>query len=190
MIVVLSIALLTYSSCSGKEIKTTSDLAEEMKESGDSVVLETTDLQLFGLKGNVKVLKDETGNTFKFTKQGQLDTDNTNIERDSAQQIIKLTANDMTTTYTWNSEGKMEVSNSGGMKNTYRYDDRGLLLSCFTEVDSWEMSIYKYLQFDDSGNWIKRERQYIGLSTGSEEGQDPTYKDIETETRKIEYWDK
>ena len=92
------------------------------------------------------------------------------------------------TTFTWDKDGKVAESQSAGMKNTFTYDDRGLLLSCLTEVDTWEMSIYRYLEFDDHGNWTKRERQYIGLSSSAEEGEDPTYKGKDTEERVIKYY--
>ncbi len=181
---ILMSVILTSLSCGNKESKDPSDVVALL----DSVKQETPDLALFGLKGRVKSLKDELGDTYKFTESGMLDIDSKFIERDDSNRIVRLTWNDREFNYTWGSDGHVAVCKSADTKSTYRYDDRGYLLSCFTEVDSWEMSIYKYLEFDDHGNWIKRERQWIGLSTGAEEGEDPTYKNIETEEREIKYY--
>jgi len=184
---VLAMTVMTSSGCGNKDTKDSAD-ATGLIAKLDSAKNETPDLTLFGLKGNVKSLKDEIDNTYKFTEQGQLDPNTPGVERDDSGRIVKMTINDREVAFIWGDDGRVAVSKSADTKNTFRYDDRGLLLSCFTEVDSWELSVYKYLKFDKNGNWTKRERQYIGLSTGAEEGEDPTYKDIDTEAREIEYY--
>ncbi len=181
---VVSMTALTSSSCGNKESKDATEVIALL----DSAKNETADLALFGLRGKVKSLEDELGNTYKFTEQGMLDIAPGNIERDDSNRIRKMVVNEREITYIWGDDGRVAINKSADTKNTFRYDDRGFLLSCYTEVDSWELSVYKYLEFDDHGNWTKRERQYIGLSTGADEGEDPTYKDIETETRTIKYW--
>ena len=146
------------------------------------------DLTLFGLKGNVKSLKDEMDKKYQFAEDGTLKEEGLSVERNDRGQIVKIKSSDSDTTFTWDKDGKVAESQNAGMKNTFTYDDRGLLLSCLTEVDTWEMSIYRYLEFDDHGNWTKRERQYIGLSSSAEEGEDPTYKGKDTEERVIKYY--
>ena len=79
-------------------------------------------------------------------------------------------------------------SNIPGQKTTFTYDDRGLLLTSYTEVDSWELSIYKYLKFDEKGNWTERERTWLGYSAGAGEDEDPIYRNKEVEKRTITYY--
>ena len=174
---VTALFVLTSTSCNKKEVKDSKDVVEML----DSVKSETPDLKLFGLKGKVKTLKDEVENTYNFTEDGMLDVDANSIERDDSGRIVKMQVNNVDVNYTWDENDFVIMSKSVDTKNTYRYDDRGYLLNCFTEVDTWEMSIYKYLEFDDHGNWIKRERQWIGITAGAGEGEDPTYKNMETE---------
>lgn len=179
--------VLTSSSCGtgdSKEAKNSKDVVEML----DSVKAETPDLMLFGLKGNVKSLKDEVGNTYNFTQDGKLDIDANSVVRDESGRIVKMPINEVDVNFEWNEKGQVAMLKSVDTKSTYRYDDRGYLLSCYTEVDTWEMSIYKYLEFDEHGNWIKREREWIGISAGAGEGEDPTYRNMETEEREIKYW--
>ena len=157
--------VLPMSSC-GKNEK--ENKIEEKQTPQDQNALQTPDLTLFGLKGNVKSLKDEMDKKYQFAEDGTLKEEGLSVERNDRGQIVKIKSSDSDTTFT--------------------YDDRGLLLSCLTEVDTWEMSIYRYLEFDDHGNWTKRERQYIGLSSSAEEGEDPTYKGKDTEERVIKYY--
>ncbi len=177
--------VLPMSSC-GKNEK--ENKIEEKQTPQDQNALQTPDLTLFGLKGNVKSLKDEMDKKYQFAKDGTLKEEGLSVERNDRGQIVKIKSSDSDTTFTWDKDGKVAESQSTGMKNTFTYDDRGLLLSCLTEVDTWEMSIYRYLEFDDHGNWTKRERQYIGLSSSAEEGEDPTYKGKDTEERVIKYY--
>lgn len=177
--------VLPMSSC-GKNEK--ENKIEEKQTPQDQNALQTPDLTLFGLKGNVKSLKDEMDKKYQFAEDGTLKEEGLSVERNDRGQIVKIKSSDSDTTFTWDKDGKVAESQNAGMKNTFTYDDRGLLLSCLTEVDTWEMSIYRYLEFDDHGNWTKRERQYIGLSSSAEEGEDPTYKGKDTEERVIKYY--
>lgn len=179
------VTVLPMSSC-GKNEK--ENKIEEKQTPQDQNALQTPDLTLFGLKGNVKSLKDEMDKKYQFAEDGTLKEEGLSVERNDRGQIVKIKSSDSDTTFTWDKDGKVAESQSAGMKNTFTYDDRGLLLSCLTEVDTWEMSIYRYLEFDDHGNWTKRERQYIGLSSSAEEGEDPTYKGKDTEERVIKYY--
>ena len=181
---VAALFVLTSTSCNKKEVKDSKDVVEML----DSVKAETPDLMLFGLKGKVKTLKDEAENIYNFKENGMLDVDPQSIERDDSGRIVKMVVNKVDVNFTWDENGFVAMSKSVDTKNTYRYDDRGYLLNCFTEVDTWEMSIYKYLEFDDHGNWIKREREWIGITAGAGEGEDPTYKNKEIEVREIKYY--
>lgn len=152
------------------------------------VELETNDLRMLGLQGSVKSMDDERGIHWEFGADGLLQNVSDGLQRDSEGRIVTMIVDGIERSYTWDDENRLASDSGGGMKNSYSYDDRGLLLSCFTEVDSWEVSIFKYKKFDSYGNWIERERQYIGLSTGVSDGEDPTYKGNEIETREIVYF--
>ena len=151
-------------------------------------MLETPDLTLFGLKGQVQSLKDEEGKTIRFSSDGILQQNESDIERDSKNRIVRMKAKDIETSFKWDKSGKMVESNRAALHNTYWYDDRGLVVCCVTEVDTWEMSAYRYLEFDQAGNWIKRERLYRGIRSSAEDGADPTYKGMVTEKREIRYY--
>lgn len=161
---------------------------KDSKKKGEEVLLETPDLTLFGLKGHVKSMKDEEGKTIRFSSEGLLQLEGGDIERDDKERIVRMKSKDIETSFRWDKSGKMVESNRAALHNTYWYDDRGLVVCCVTEVDTWEMSAYRYLEFDQSGNWIKRERLYRGIRSSAEEGADPTYKGLVTEKRDIRYY--
>lgn len=187
-ITILTVCLtITVSSCGAKDGKS-SDGQKCTEANCAEQQLQTPDLTFFGLKGNVKSLTDEIGNTYNFTKDGKLDLPESQIKRDDSGRITSFTVDELTTEVSWDSDGNVAETNLPGQKTTFTYDDRGLLLTSYTEVDSWELSIYKYLKFDDKGNWTERERSWIGFSNGVEEGEDPIYKNKEVEKRTIAYY--
>ena len=177
---------LTVSSCCSKDGISSDDKACADAECEQQ--LQTPDLTLFGLKGNIKSVTDETGNTYNFTKEGKLDLPDSQIKRDGEERIVSFTVNELTTDVAWDNDGNVSEMKGADHTTTFTYDDRGLMLTSYTEVDSWELSIYKYLKFDDKGNWIERERSWIGFSNGVEEGEDPIYKNKEVEKRTIVYY--
>ena len=191
IIMVLS-STLTVSSCGSKETKPSDDkTCADGKCEGNKCAdqqIQTPDLTLFNLKGNVKSVTDEAENTYNFTKEGKLELSDSQIKRDGEGRIISYTINDLTTEVSWGKDGNVEGTKGVDHTTTHTYDDRGLLLTSYTEVDSWELSIYRYLKFDDKGNWIERERSWLGLSPDPEESGDPVYKNKEVEKRTIVYY--
>lgn len=183
---------ITVSSCGTNESKSSEEkkCAEKNCENSNcsEQQLETSDLTLFGLKGNVKAVTDEIGNTYNFTKEGKLDLPESQIKRDDSGKIVSYTVDELTTEVAWDQDGYVTETNLPGQKTTFTYDDRGLLLTSYTEVDSWELSIYKYLKFDEKGNWTERERTWLGYSAGAGEGEDPIYRNKEVEKRTIVYY--
>ena len=174
--------------CCGSKTTEEKSTSETADTTATTVVeLETNDLRMLGLQGRVKSMDDERGLHWEFGDDGMLKNVSDGLQRDSEGRIVTMIVDGIEKTYTWDEENRVATDSGGGMKNSYTYDDRGLLLSCFTEVDSWEVSIFKYKKFDEHGNWTERERQYIGLSTGVSDGEDPTYKGNEIETREIGY---
>ena len=161
---------------------------KDSKKQSEEALLETPDLTLFGLKGHVKSMKDEEGKTIRFSSDGLLQLSEGDVERDDKNRIVRMKSKDIETSYKWDKSGKMVESNRAALHNTYWYDDRGLVVCCVTEVDTWEMSAYRYVEFDQAGNWIKRERLYRGIQSGAEAGADPTYKGTVTEKREIRYY--
>lgn len=175
---ILVFSLTLFSGCGCKD----------NRKKGEEPLLETPDLTLFGLKGHVQSLKDEEGKTIRFNSDGMLQQNESDIERDKKGRIVRMKSKDIETSYKWDKSGKMIESNRAALHNTYWYDDRGLVVCCVTEVDTWEMSAYRYLEFDQAGNWIKRERLYRGIRSSAEDGADPTYKGMVTEKREIRYY--
>ena len=116
----------------------------------------------------------------------RLDLPESQIKRDDSGKIVSYTIDELTTEVSWDKDGNVAETNLPGQKTTFTYDDRGLLLTSYTEVDSWELSIYKYLKFDDKGNWTERERSWLGY--GSDGGEDPIYRNKEVEKRTIAYY--
>lgn len=176
-------AVMIVSSCCANEDKSSCG------KKCDEQQLQTPDLTMYGLKGNVKSLTDEVGNTYNFTSEGKIDLPDSQIKRDAEGRIVSITIDELTTEVEWDADGNVGGQKLPGQTTTFTYDDRGLLLTSYTEVDSWELSIYKYLKFDDKGNWIERERSWIGFSSGVEEGEDPIYKNKEVEKRTITYFE-
>ena len=183
---------ITVSSCSTDGSKSSEEkkCAEKHCENRDCAEqqLVTSDLTLFGLKGNVKTVTDEIGNTYNFTKEGKLDLPESQIRRDDSGKIVSYTIDELTTEVAWDNDGNVAETNLPGQKTTFTYDDRGLLLTSYTEVDSWELSIYKYLKFDEKGTWTERERSWLGYSAGAGEDEDPIYRNKEVEKRTIAYY--
>lgn len=182
----------SVSSCTSNDSKA-GDATKSAEGNGPAAkssveVMQTPDLTLFELKGNVKSVKDEYENTYNFTKEGKLDLPESQIKRDNEGRIISYTINEVTTEVQWNKDGNVEGAKGVDHTTTYTYDDRGLLLTSYTEVDTWELSIYKYLKFDEQGNWVERERSWLGYSAGVEEGEDPIYRNKEVEKRTISYY--
>ncbi len=183
---------ITVSSCGTNESKSSEEkkCAEKNCENSNcsEQQLEISDLTLFGPKGNVKSVTDEIGNTYNFTKEGKLDLQKSQIKRDNSGKIVSYTVDELTTEVVWDNDGNVAETNIPGQKTTFTYDDRGLLLTSYTEVDSWELSIYKYLKFDEKGNWTERERTWLGYSAGAGEDEDPIYRNKEVEKRTITYY--
>ena len=181
---------ITVSSCDANNGKSSEEKNCSEKNCGNDnsseQQLQTPDLTLFGLKDNVKSVTDEIGNTYNFTKEGKLDLPESQIKRDDSGKIVSYTIDELTTEVSWDKDGNVAETNLPGQKTTFTYDDRGLLLTSYTEVDSWELSIYKYLKFDDKGNWTERERSWLGY--GSDGGEDPIYRNKEVEKRTIAYY--
>ena len=67
---------ITVSSCDANNGKSSEEKNCSEKNCGNDnsseQQLQTPDLTLFGLKGNVKSVTDEIGNTYNFTKEGNL----------------------------------------------------------------------------------------------------------------------
>ena len=190
--IVLFFVFSTLIGCAGKasssvDLSDSNVVSDTLDTSDVSDLLETSDLKLLGLHGAVESLDDERGRHWEFSKEGNLTSPLDGMKRDSKGRLVSLTLDGIEMSYIWDEDGVVSSDNGGGMKNVYTYDDRGLLLSCYTEVDSWEMSVYKYNAFDDHGNWTERDRMYIGLSTEVSEGENPTYRGRETESRIIRY---
>lgn len=192
LLLVAFCVILPFCSCDSNATKTSdkTDSAEDAcpsTHSGDKAI-ETPDLTLFGFKGNVKSVTDEIGGVYNFTNDGKLDLAESQVQRDDKGRIVSYTIDELTTDVVWDKDGHVAQQKVPGQTTSYTYDDRGLLLTSYTEVDTWELSIYKYLKFDEQGNWVERERSWLGYSAGVEEGEDPIYRNKEVEKRTISYY--
>ena len=117
---------ITVSSCDANNGKSSEEKNCSEKNCGNDnsseQQLQTPDLTLFGLKGNVKSVTDEIGNTYNFTKEGKLDLPESQIKRDDSGKIVSYTIDELTTEVSWDKDGNVAETNLPGQKTTFTYD--------------------------------------------------------------------
>lgn len=166
------------------EEKETSKLeAEEDKAGEDFSKPGAVDLAYFGLRGKVKSM-DENNLLYTFSEKGKWETEGgtklgdaySEIKRDSQNRIVHYVIGEfddmieLTITYDSQSGRVAKVVRSGGGEDTvtYTYDDKGYVIKevCkgyLQEIGADEptpvntTTTYKYVSFDEHGNWTKRE---------------------------------
>lgn len=163
--------------------KSTSQVNKEEEEKEDFTKPGAVDLAYFGLRGKVKSFQ-ENGLNYTFSEKGKWETYDgrklgdafSEIKRDSENRIVHFVDGEfddmMTVAIFYDGKtgwvSKLERSGGGEDAVTYTYDDKGYLVKEVCKGYLQEMgadeptpvnttTTYKYVNFDEHGNWTKRE---------------------------------
>lgn len=153
------------------------------------------DAEAFEAKGPVREISityTRPGTTilssFSFSREGAITATSygpiLRTERDASGRLSKYVYNKFESSYydlQYDDQGRVSRRSDSSEANTYSYDQQGLLVEETVE-DHWSLVRirYKYLAFDERGNWTKRDI----------ERTNETYDTCEEhqEVRTIEYW--
>lgn len=127
------------------------------------------DAEVFGAKGRVKMITTNytrpgrtLRNTYSFSPSGELLTTQqgkiVSLERDGQGRLTKYVYNEAGSYYQYEYDEQGRVSRrffSGG-KTEYEYDNKGLIIQEIENFYSITCIRYKYLAFDEHGNWTER----------------------------------
>lgn len=179
--IALSITTLLPKECTGEKTQQQMDDQDSVTVTTPDVSVSdftSNDLTFFEAHGHVKRIKTEYDD-MKFDKNGNLvtvDGENPFLEHEidgdeylqytrTAGLIVKEERYESTLEYVWQNGRPFNctwVSESWIGEQAYKYDEKGLLTEMITnQQDFGEMpetitAKYKYNEFDDQRNWIKR----------------------------------
>ncbi len=174
------------------------------------------DRGLYDVKGPVKTIKEDKGGDYpdvvKFTKTGKVSTSKRDItKRDQTGRLLELRTYDKRfssegsfygiDTWKYDASGNIIFYQGGhtytdlGPEVKYKYDNNGNIIaeSSYFETSGEQRIIeaitYKYMAFDEYGNWTKRECRNKGESYDPCDGETTRHDFTYIETCEREYDD-
>lgn len=183
-----------------------------IKDSLEWVNFTTPDLRTFNLHGHVKSVKcnSDYGNSYEpdvpslsFTKSGKAIIESKfSVKRDKKGRLKEMETENFNPNlfFEYNKQGFVRKFGYGtwnsGITYTYRYDDKGKVISYSYEEalrgDSGNGKI-TYLAFDKYGNWTKAKFKNVWKELeiyAEEEGKYSTGKNTQIVTRTITYYER
>lgn len=195
-----------------KEVQLSS-MDPELEEEGEDPWLEESMLE-FSFDENGRVTEDDYGNRFEYDDQGNVISEFKELTRDEKGRIVKVVNNILDDEgefldedldvfdyceieYTYDEKGRVVTEDYSGWEwgNVYTYEYEGdAFYPCkatfkgYNEGFNEEGTVtFKYLSFDDQGNWTSRDLTRVSNSYEEpwEEGQEPEIETTEHTTRQF-----